>query len=128
MTSETSFLLMKKKKEEKYKFRLLKEVAKETAQLISKLTEEVVSKTWEIGKIVAEKRKEINPQYGDYFHSGIAEELLAFGIDLKPSTLDTYERFYSKFPTLSRILKETKLTAGQLKEISHVQNGEFEKV
>jgi len=87
---------MKQKLKQK-KYKKFFDVCKETAKLINGAYREMTNKMWEIGKIIAEKREEVNPKYGSGFLAGIANEMKE---NVSIVHLGNCERFYSRFPDL----------------------------
>lgn len=100
--------MAKQKLKQKKKYRKFFEVCKETAKAINGTYREMTNKMWEIGKVIAEKRKEINPKYASGFLAGIANEMKE---DVTPQTLGRCERFYNKFPDLYMRMDKSGLAA-----------------
>lgn len=118
-------LKLKLKEEEKF-FQICKEIAKK----LDEISKGMSNRMWNIGKIIAEKRKEINPKYGDRFLKNIAEEMRE---NITPHHLGNCEIFYNKFPNLSARTDKSKLSPTHyarisLRDLTEEETKKYEKL
>jgi hypothetical protein len=105
----------------KQKFRSFIDVCEETAREINGTYKEMTFKMWDIGKIIAEKRKEINPKYGDQFLAGICERMKS---EPTPKHLGRCERFYNRYPDLPSRQSKSGLSPSHYIELANIPEPE----